>query len=139
MKKLLILCTVIGILPLMLGCATIMRDNIEPITLNSSPTKVNIRIVDKNGVTVFEGQTPTTINLKTSSSGYFNPQHYTVYAHKEGYEDYQTRIDYHISGWYWGNIIFGGLIGILIIDPISGDMYYLEKDDPHINMTPIKE
>lgn len=135
-KKILILCTISGILPMIFGCATIMRDNTEPVTLNASPTNVDIKIVDKNGLTVFEGQTPTTINLKTSTGGYFNPQHYTIYARKDGYADYQTRIDYHISGWYWANIIFGGLIGMLIIDPISGDMYYLEQDDPIINMTP---
>ena len=79
------------------------------------------------------------INLKTSADGYFNPQHYTVYARKDGYEDYQTHIDYHVSGWYWANIIFGGLLGLLIIDPISGDMYYLEADDPHINLTPAQQ
>ncbi len=137
MKKIFMLCAVIGILPMIFGCATIMRDNMEPITLNASPANVDIKIIDRNGLTVFEGQTPTTINLKTSDDGYFNPQYYTVYAHKDGYEDYQTRIDYHISGWYWANIIFGGLIGLLIIDPISGDMYYLEQDDALMNMTPI--
>ena len=126
-----------GILSIIVGCATIMRDNIETITLNSIPSTVDIKIVDKKGLTVFEGQTPTTINLKTSADGYFNPQYYTVYAYKKGYENYQTRIDYHISGWYWGNIIFGGLIGILLIDPLTGDMFYLEQDDHLINMLPI--
>ena len=120
----------------MFGCATIMRDNVDSITLNSSPSKIDIKIVDKDGITVFEGQTPTTVNLKTSADGYFNPQYYTVYAYKDGYEDYQTRIDNHVSGWYWANIIFGGLIGLLIIDPNAGDMYYLEQDNPHINLIP---
>ena len=138
MKKLFMLCAIMGVLPVLSNCATIMRDNVEPITLNASPTKVDIKIVDKNGITVFEGQTPTTINLKTSADGYFNPQHYTVYARKDGYEDYQTHIDYHVSGWYWANIIFGGLIGMLIIDPISGDMYYLEQDNPMIHLATLQ-
>jgi len=33
-----------------------------------------------------------------------------------------------ISGWYWGNILFGGLIGMLIVDPITGAMYKLPKN-----------
>jgi hypothetical protein len=38
-----------------------------------------------------------------------------------------------------GNLVFGGLIGYLIVDPISGDMFYLENGDAVINMTPIED
>ena len=31
-----------------------------------------------------------------------------------------------LDGWYIGNIIFGGLLGILIIDPATGAMWRLD-------------
>jgi hypothetical protein len=33
-----------------------------------------------------------------------------------------------VNGWYFGNIIFGGLIGLLAVDPATGAMYTLKPD-----------
>ena len=35
------------------------------------------------------------------------------------------------------NLLFGGLIGFLIIDPMSGDMFYLDKE-VRIDMKPVE-
>lgn len=32
-----------------------------------------------------------------------------------------------MDGWYIGNIFFGGLMGLLVIDPITGAMWKLPK------------
>ena len=112
----------------------VSRELVENVKNYTNTEKVNIKITDKTGSTVFEGQTPTTITLKTSKSGYFNPQKYTITASKDGYKTQTTVIDWHVSGWYYvGNLVFGGLLGYLIIDPISGDMYYLD-DQVQLNM-----
>jgi hypothetical protein len=37
-------------------------------------------------------------------------------------------IDGAINGWYFGNILFGGLIGMLAVDPSTGAMYTLKPD-----------
>jgi hypothetical protein len=45
--------------------------------------------------------------------------------------DYDTRtvpIDFKLDGWYIGNIIFGGLIGFLIVDPATGAMWKLDTE-----------
>ncbi|MCG2921469.1 hypothetical protein KZ305_25620, partial [Escherichia coli] len=34
-----------------------------------------------------------------------------------------------LNGWYFGNIIFGGLIGILVVDPMTGAMFTLSPKD----------
>lgn len=69
---------------------------------------------------------------------YFNPEKYTVVASKDGFKTQTTIIDWHVSGWYWaGNFVIGGLIGYLIIDPITGDMYYLDEE-VNLNMSPAK-
>mgnify|MGYP005968276799 FL=1 len=121
------------------SCATVMRDNTQTISIKSSVEEVDIKITNKDGEVVFEGQTPTTITLKTAiSGGYFNPEKYTVTASKDGFKTQTTIIDWHVSGWYWaGNFVIGGLIGYLIIDPITGDMYYLDEE-VNLNMSPAK-
>ena len=139
MKKLRMVLTV-GLLSIVVSdCATIMRDNSQTIPITSSTDNVDIRIADKSGKVIFEGQTPASVNLKTAAGGYFDPQEYTITASKDGFKNQTTIIDWHVSAWYWaGNMALWGLIGYLIIDPITGDMYYLDED-VHLNMTPIKK
>jgi hypothetical protein len=42
----------------------------------------------------------------------------------DGYESEQISIRKSTSGWVWGNIVFGGLIG-LAVDASTGGMYKL--------------
>ena len=94
-------------------------------------------LTNSSGAVVYSGQTPTTVYLKSSKSGYFNPEKYIIKASKDGYATGFTTIDYHVSNWYWfGNILFGGLIGWFIVDPITGDMYYLDEVAT-VNLTPL--
>ena len=120
---------------LLSACATVMRENNQNVPIKSNIENVDIKVLNKSGEVIFKGQTPTTINLKTSSSGYFNPEKYTIIASKDGYETEQTIVDWHVSGWYYaGNLFIGGLIGYLIVDPLTGDMYYLDEN-VYINMS----
>jgi hypothetical protein len=110
------------------GCASIVGKTNYPITINSQPDRAQIRIIDETGKAVFEGNTPTTVTLK-SGRGYFKGHNYTISFKKEGYNDYQTEIHRGISGWYIaGNLVFGGLIGWLIVDPLTGAMWTLPPD-----------
>jgi hypothetical protein len=59
------------------------------------------------------------------SAGYFKGGSYTIRISKDGYRDQNLQIQSSINGWYIGNIIFGGLIGWVIVDPITGAMYSL--------------
>ncbi|MBR5598495.1 MAG: hypothetical protein IKW39_00480 [Alphaproteobacteria bacterium] len=120
------------------GCASIVRDNPQPVSIKSNVKDVNIKITDSEGDTVFQGKTPAVVNLRTAKeSGYFSPEKYSIEASKEGYNEHLQSIDSHISNWYiFGNLGFGGLIGYLIVDPMTGDMYYLDEDI-NINMTPL--
>lgn len=137
MKKVFVTLILTLIAGLTASCATIMRDNAQPIPIKANVDKVDIRIINQQGETVFEGQTPTVLTLNAAEKiGYFNPEKYTVIASKNGFKTQQTIIDWHISGWYLvGNLFFGGMIGYLLIDPISGDMYYLDKE-VNLNMSP---
>ena len=140
MKKLSLFLTITAFVGLLSACATIMRDNTQTIPIKSNVEKVDIKITNKTGEIIFEGQTPTTLTLRTAGkSGYFNPEKYTVVASKDGYKTQTTVIEWHVSGGYYiGNLALGGIIGYLIVDPISGDMYYLDEE-VNLNMSPIKK
>jgi len=45
-----------------------------------------------------------------------------------GHANAEVRLDSSLSRWYFGNIVFGGLIGMLIVDPLTGAMYNLTPE-----------
>ena len=121
------------------GCASIMRDGSQIVPIQSNVEDVNIEVTNSQGAIVYKGKTPAIVYLKTAKTGYFNPEKYLIKASKKGYSTQYTPIDYHISNWYWfGNFVFGGLIGWFIVDPITGEMYYLDEIAT-VNMTPMSE
>ena len=140
MKKLFLFLTVGIFAAFLSSCATVMRDNNQAVPIKANVEKVDIKITNKAGELIFEGQTPTTLTLKTAAKGgYFNPEKYTIVASKDGFQTQTSVIDWHVSGWYWaGNIVIGGLIGYLIIDPMTGDMYYLDEE-VNLNMSPVQK
>ncbi len=109
------------------GCASIVGKNMYPVTINSHPDEATIIIKDENGKQMYKGKTPTTVTL-SSGEAYFHAKKYTITLSKAGYEDQTTEIKAGLSGWYFGNILFGGLIGLLIVDPITGNMWTLPTD-----------
>lgn len=125
-KKLSIIALSVVILS-MTSCASILSESSYPITINSTPSEAVIVVTDKKGVEVFRGQTPSTINLK-SGSGFFGKAHYQVKFMKDGYNSKTVPVKFKLDGWYFGNILVGGVIGLLIIDPATGAMYKLDTE-----------
>ena len=108
----------------MSGCATIMQGTTQSVGISSTPTgaKVTINNVEK-------GNTPLIAELKRKE------QHF-VKIEMPGYIPYETTFTRSTSGWLWGNIVFGGLIG-LAIDAMSGGLYKLTPTE--INAVLAKE
>ena len=116
------------LLPVFLtGCATIVGKDVFPLTINSNPDGANIAIVDERGKRMFTGTTPSTVTLSAGES-YFHAKTYSITFSKPGYTEQYATVKATLSGWYFGNILFGGLIGLLIVDPISGKMWKLQPD-----------
>ena len=63
------------------------------------------------------------------------PNLYTLNATAVGHEPAQATVDTRMNGWYFGNILFGGLIGLFIVDPATGAMWRLPKT-AHIDLAP---
>ena len=112
---------------IMTSCASIVSKSSWPITINSSPSEAKISIKDKKGIEIYTGNTPATLKLK-SGSGFFSKARYQVTFEKVGYEKKVVPVEFKLNGWYFGNIIFGGPLGLLIIDPATGAMFKLETE-----------
>lgn len=109
---------------LLSGCASMFSEKTYPVQVTSEPSRASIEIKDEDGNVVYNGSTPATVKL-AASAGYFDGERYTVTFRKPGFDDEQFVIESGVDGWYWGNILLGGVLGMLIIDPATGAMFDL--------------
>jgi len=112
------------------GCASIVSKSSYPVSINSTPSGAKVTIKDRSGLDIYSGNTPTYITL-SAGAGFFTKASYIVTFEMDGYEKRRVPIEYGINGWYFGNILFGGLIGLLIVDPATGAMWKLETEFIH--------
>lgn len=117
------------------GCASIVGDSEQSVTINSTPSDAAIVITDETAKRVFVGTTPTTVTLKKSDGSYFGGKTYHVEINKPGYASRKVDLTTSANGWFiGGNILFGGLIGWLVVDPFNGGMYTLSPDEVNADL-----
>lgn len=111
---------------LLCNCATIFGGGSpKQVSLTSNPPGAAVTVTNKAGETVFNGTTPTTAAL-SRKAGYFQSAKYQAEFSKKGYATQTVNIDGSINPMYFGNFIFGGLLGLLIVDPLTGAMWTLD-------------
>jgi hypothetical protein len=103
------------------SCATVIHGNHQDVGISSSPTNAVVRV---DGANV--GNTPVNAKLTRKDN-------HVVSIELPGYQAYQATLTRGVSGWVWGNIAIGGLIG-LAVDAISGGMYKLTPEEMHAEM-----
>ena len=130
-KKLLFITPVILLFS---GCATIVSKSSWPFSVDSNPEGAKVTITNKRGVEIFSGKTPTALRLK-SGAGFFTKESYIITLDMNGYESKKINVECKINGWYFGNILIGGLLGLLIVDPATGAMYRVDGDGILENLT----
>lgn len=109
------------------GCATIMKGDKHNLKIMSTPTAAKVEIKTTSGVKLFEGTTPTQFKLSKSKE-------YLVTLSLENYKETTIPMSKDgIEGWFWGNIICGGLIGI-VIDASNGAMNKLQPEEISVSM-----
>ena len=59
-----------------------------------------------------------------------------LFHEKAGYKTSEVRIHSTINGWYFGNLLLGGVIGMVVVDPLTGAMYTLSPDHIQETLTP---
>ncbi len=109
------------------SCASIVSKSTYPLSINSSPSNAKVSITDKKGKEIYLGNTPATVKLK-AGAGFFSKAEYQVKFSSPGYDDKIVPITFKLDGWYFGNLLLGGLLGMLIIDPATGAMWKIETE-----------
>ncbi len=97
------------------GCATIMHGTHQDVGISSMPTGASVSIDDET-----QGVTPVVAKIKRKGN-------HVVKIQMTGYLPFETTLTHSVSGWVWGNVAFGGLIG-LAVDAISGGIYKLTPE-----------
>lgn len=121
------------------SCATIMGKSApETLSVRSTPDQASVVITDESGTKIFEGKTPTSLPLE-KKKGFFSGKKYDVKILKEGYSEKIVTVDTKVGGWYVGNLLFGGVIGFLIIDPATGAMWTLNTNEVNVSFDEIKQ
>lgn len=116
------------------NCATIVSKTSYPVSIDCKPEGTIVSITDKKGKEIFKGATPTALRLK-SGAGFFSRAEYQVRLSARGYDEKVIPVTFKLNGWYFGNLVFGGFIGMLIIDPASGAMWRIDKESQEIYQT----
>jgi hypothetical protein len=111
------------------GCASIIKGGAQEIPVSSSPSEATITVRNAAGDVVYSGVTPATVTLKKKSA-YFAGHNYAVTIEKAGYAPQTVNLERGVAAWYvGGNLGFGGLLGWLVVDPLTGAMWtYRPKD-----------
>jgi hypothetical protein len=118
------------------GCASIVGKSTHPVNISSVPGGADFNIINRNGEVIHHGVTPAVVDLK-ASAGYFTPANYKVRLCKAGFSDKEIQIKQGLSPWYvFGNIFIGGLVGWVVIDPITGAMWTLEDVNANLDAQP---
>lgn len=115
MKKMSFL-LLLGIIVLSSSCATIMQGTTQELSISSNPSSA---LVTDNGLQL--GKTPLVADLKRKGN-------HSIKIELEGYQPYEVVLARKTSGWVFGNIIFGGIPG-LIIDVLTGGLYVLKPEE----------
>lgn len=98
------------------SCATIMHGNMQLIGIASNPSNAQVWI---DGF--FVGDTPTFVKLTRRDN-------HVMRIELNGFVPYEAVFTKQLSGWVFGNIIFGGIIG-LVVDSLSGAIYRLTPEE----------
>jgi hypothetical protein len=120
------------------GCASIITSGDRKVQVTSNPSGANVTVYDMNSMVVATSLTPTTVKLK-KGAGYFKGADYRVVVEKAGYQRREFEIRHNINGWYFGNFFLGGMLGFLIVDPLTGGMWVLNPDKIQADLDPIQK
>lgn len=117
------------------GCASIVDGGPQTLSIRSNPADATLSVYDlRKGDKILNVGTPFTATLERGA-GYFKKARYRVVIEKEGYEPKEVVIEGTATGWYiLGNLVFGGLIGWLIVDPATGAMWKLEPSEVNADL-----
>lgn len=121
MKKILIAASLASVM-LTTGCATIVNDDYVQIPVTTVPSEASIEV---NGSSY---QSPAIVPVPRGQGDF------VMKISKDGYQPVSIFLNQSLDGWVWGNVIFGGIIG-LVVDFATGDAYDISPDVVNQSLT----
>ena len=100
---------------LVASCGTIIHGKTQEIGIGSTPSGAKVTI--DNGTAA---NTPFVAKLSRKNL-------HAIKLEADGYAPAALTLERKVSGWAWGNILFGGLIG-LAVDAGTGGLYKLTPE-----------
>lgn len=114
---LVILCAfILACIVTLTGCATLTTGNSQAITIGTKPQGATCTLTRDGKVVGVVNPTPGTVNVDKSKNDI------SIICTKDGFQDETTACTSNFQGMTFGNILFGGLIGIAV-DAGSGAMH----------------
>jgi len=110
----------------MTGCASIMHGITQDVGIASVPTGAAVSIDN-----ISHGRTPVIATLSRKAN-------HLVRMELAGYHPFEATLTQAVSGWVWGNIVFGGVIGVGV-DALSGGFYRLAPEQVTATLLPLAE
>lgn len=114
---------IIAVIVSQTGCASIITGTSQNIMINSEPS--GAKVITDTGLTVI---TPATIRLPKGRA-------IVLTAQKDGYEKSTQVLNTSFNGWFIGNILLGGLIG-MIVDLADGAYVSFDRSNVFFSLTP---
>lgn len=105
-----------------IGCASIITGKYQKIPITSEPSGVKVRSDTGESIT-----TPGSFTLSRNED-------HTLVAEFPGAETQQKKLKHGLQGWFWGNILFGGIIGG-VVDLASGACDELQPEEIHFDFS----
>lgn len=121
MKVNLFVTTLIVSTALLNGCATIVSGKEQSVSVTTPPAQNATCELKNDKGSWFIGKTPQSVMVHRSY------QDLQINCRKNGYQINHTEVPSKVQPWMFGNIIFGGVIGV-VVDAVVGSGYnYPEK------------
>jgi hypothetical protein len=126
---------ILGLLSLC-SCASIVDGGRRKVHIDSNPTGAQVTIYNRHGEKESVNTTPFLARLDRHS-GYFRGEEYRLVFELAGYQNLEATVKSTLNPWYIGNLVFGGLIGLVIVDPVTGAMWTLKPNKIVMDLEPV--
>lgn len=108
--------TIILLISCISGCATIVSGSAQKLTFDSDPQGAVVTLIGKTKVREI-GRTPLTIEVPRR-------KFQQISLDAEGYESRTLDLTTTLNGWFWGNLVIGGLPGSTTDASSGGSVEY---------------
>ena len=113
------------VLVFLAGCSTLFTGKAQEVTFRSEPEGATVTVTGK-----ILGRTPLTTMIPKNKNQ-------VLTFELEGYKTFTTQLSTSLEGWFWGNIVIGGLFGSTT-DSATGAMHHYTPDQYFITLVPEK-